>query len=129
MPAKRVADLPAVEIPGEHARSLRTVFSPEQDPELVGDLTFFICDIYAGSSSDRHTHDSSGEIMYILSGRAQGFLGDESFPLEANTCFYAPPNVPHQIKNTGNETLRLVALFAPAVGTAYARAKAAETKA
>lgn len=124
MTLKRVSELPAVEIPAPHARSLRTVYSPEQDPDLVGDLTFFRCDLYPHSSSDRHSHEKSGEIMYVISGRGEGVLGDEVYPLEPDTAFYAPPGVPHQTRCTGDEPLRMVTLFSPAVGTAYAKAKA-----
>ncbi len=127
MALKRVRELPAVEIPAPFRRNLRTVYSPEQDPDLVGDLTFFRCDIYPHSASDLHSHDRSGEIMYVISGHGEGVLGEEVYQLEPDTAFYAPPGVPHQTRNTGDETLRMVTLFSPAVGTAYARAKAEGT--
>lgn len=128
MPAKKVWELPPVEVPAPHHRELRTIYSPEQDATLVGDLTMFHCHIFAHSSSDHHTHEKSGEIMYIMTGHGRGFLGDEVFPLEPDTVFYAPPQVPHHIEATGDEAVDLIALFAPAVGTAYAKGKAAEKK-
>ncbi|HEX9017448.1 MAG TPA: cupin domain-containing protein [Chloroflexota bacterium] len=128
MTLKKVQELPGVEIPVPHRRVLRTVYSPEQDPDLVGDLTFFRCDIFPHSSADRHSHEKSGEIMYVISGHGEGVLGDVVYKLEPDSAFYAPPGVPHQTRNTGDEMLRMVTLFSPAVGTAYARAKAAETK-
>ncbi len=127
MALKKVQELPAVEIPAPYRRNLRTVYSPEQDADLVGDLTFFRCDIHPHSSSDMHSHEKSGEIMYVIAGHGEGVLGSEVYSLEPDTAFYAPPGVPHQTRNTGDEMLRMVTLFSPAVGTAYARAKAAET--
>ncbi|MHB1005601.1 MAG: cupin domain-containing protein [Chloroflexota bacterium] len=125
MAYKKILELPAVEIPGEHRRTLRTMFSPEQDPDLAGDFTMFHLILPPGSSSDYHMHERSGEVMYVMSGRGQGVLGDEVFDLEPEMAFYAPPGVWHQVRG-GAEQMRLITLFSPAVGTAYARAKAAE---
>jgi mannose-6-phosphate isomerase-like protein (cupin superfamily) len=125
---KRVQELPAVEIPIPNRRSLRTVYSPEQDPDLVGDFTFFRCDIAPHSCSDLHTHEKSGEIMYVISGQGEGVLGDAMYELEPDSAFYAPPGVPHQVRSITDEPLRLVTLFSPAVGTAYAKAKAEGTR-
>ena len=124
MTLKKVSELPKIEIPAPHKRSLCTVYSPEQDPDLVGDLTFFRCDVAPHSSADLHTHDKEGEIMYVISGHGEGVLGDELYKLEPDAAFYAPPGVPHQTRNTGDEPLRMVTLFSPAVGTAYSKAKA-----
>jgi len=124
MTLKKVQEMPGVEIPAPHARILKTVYSPEQDPDLVGDLTFFRCDIYPHSCSDVHSHEVSGEIMYVISGHGEGVLGDVVYQLEPDSAFYAPPGVPHQTRATTDEPLRMVTLFSPAVGTAYAKAKA-----
>lgn len=128
MPCKRICDLPAVEVPAPHRRDLRTMYTPGEDPELVGDLTVFHLTIFPHSSSDHHTHDISGEIMYVMAGHGEGTLGSETFPLEPDTAFYAPPAVPHQVRNTSDQSMKLVVIFAPAVGTVYAQAKARQIK-
>ena len=80
--------------------------------------------IYHHTCSDIKSQCVEGETLYVLSGHGEGFLGDVVDQLELDSAFYAPPGVPHQTRNTGDEPLRMVTLFSPAVGTAYAKAKA-----
>lgn len=129
MPCKQIGEIPGVEVPAPHQRNLRTMYSPEQDPELVGDLTVFHLTIYPHSSSDHHVHDRSGEIMYVMCGHGEGTLGAEVFPLRPDAAFYAPPGVPHQVRNLSGHLMKLIVIFSPAVGAVYARAKASQATA
>jgi mannose-6-phosphate isomerase-like protein (cupin superfamily) len=38
---------------------------------------------------------------------------DEEIPTQAGEVIYAPAGVPHGMRNTGDEDLRLLAIFSP----------------
>ena len=43
-----------------------------------------------------HSHPHE-QVSYILSGRFEGFIGDERTILEAGDTYYVPPDVPHTV--------------------------------
>lgn len=57
-----------------------------------------------------HT-DSAEEIVLILSGRAEAIVGDERGELSAGGLGLVPALVPHDIRNVGDETVRVVGFF------------------
>ena len=113
MPAKFVWDLPVREIPPPYARNVRVLYHPQLDPEVIGGVSMQHAIIHPFSSTDNHVHEYSGEILYCLSGRGQASLCDEIFKFEPDTVFYAPPGVPHQVRNQSDESMKLITVFAP----------------
>jgi quercetin dioxygenase-like cupin family protein len=61
----------------------------------------------------RHT-DSAEEILYIVTGEGEAEVGDEYGNVEAGDLAVIPAMVPHAIRNTGDETLRVVGFFSEA---------------
>jgi quercetin dioxygenase-like cupin family protein len=57
-----------------------------------------------------HT-DSAEEILLILEGTAEVSLGDERGRLSAGEMALVPAMVPHSLRNTGDETVRVVGFF------------------
>jgi quercetin dioxygenase-like cupin family protein len=57
-----------------------------------------------------HT-DSAEEIVVILSGRVEAIVGDESGELSAGGIGLVPALVPHDVRNIGDETVRVVGFF------------------
>ena len=60
-----------------------------------------------------HTHGVESETFYILSGKAECTMGDEKLEFVAGSCGFAPPGVPHGLKNVGSEPVELLAIFTP----------------
>jgi quercetin dioxygenase-like cupin family protein len=60
-----------------------------------------------------HT-DSAEEIVLILSGRAEAIVGDERGELSAGGIGLVPALVPHDVRNVGEETVRVVGFFSSA---------------
>ena len=63
-----------------------------------------------GSTIGMHTHETSSEIIYILSGKADILYDDENELLEAGDCHYCPMGHSHSMRNLSNETLTFFAV-------------------
>ncbi|MDX1382090.1 MAG: cupin domain-containing protein [Thermoanaerobaculia bacterium] len=57
-------------------------------------------------SSEHHFHEEDEEFVYLLSGRATAFIGDESFEVEAGDFMAFPKHSPpHHMHNPHDEDL------------------------
>jgi quercetin dioxygenase-like cupin family protein len=63
-----------------------------------------------GEHLGTHT-DSAEEILHIVSGSGEATIGDDQVPVRAGTLAVVPALAPHSVKNTGEETLRVVGFF------------------
>jgi quercetin dioxygenase-like cupin family protein len=64
-----------------------------------------------------HTYD---EVIYVLEGQGQFHAGGETSRVAPGTCIGLPARVVHCLENTGEELMRLVAVFRPAGSPAAA---------
>ena len=67
-----------------------------------------------GEHTGMHT-DSAEEIVLILSGRVEATVGDERGELSAGGLGLVPALVPHDVRNIGEETLRVVGFFSSGI--------------
>jgi quercetin dioxygenase-like cupin family protein len=67
-------------------------------------------EIEPGYRLGTHT-DSAEEILLILEGEAEVSLGDEQGRVSAGEMALVPAMVPHSLRNTGNETVRVTGFF------------------
>jgi quercetin dioxygenase-like cupin family protein len=67
-----------------------------------------------GAHTGMHT-DSAEEIVLILSGRAEAIVGDERGELSAGGMGLVPALVPHDVRNIGEETVRVVGFFSSGI--------------
>lgn len=63
-----------------------------------------------GSSIGLHTHETSSEIIYILSGTGKVLYDGEYIPLKAGDCHYCPKGHAHSLMNDGGEDLEFFAV-------------------
>jgi quercetin dioxygenase-like cupin family protein len=75
--------------------------------------------IPAGTKSLFHQHRDSDEVAWILAGEITFRIGDEVTVGGPGTCAFFPRNVPHEWKNTGSETSRVVFFYTPAAAGGY----------
>lgn len=68
----------------------------------------------AGKSSNAHYHKISEETYYILSGKANMIIDNQSFSLEPGQACLIMPNEVHQIFNNSKDSLEFLAICAPA---------------
>jgi mannose-6-phosphate isomerase-like protein (cupin superfamily) len=102
--------VPSVEVPPPNKRYLKVPMSPEVTGTHNATLLYSI--ISPGYTTGLHTHDGD-EIQYIVSGRGEGTVGDKKSPVEPDMIIFSPRGVPHEIRNSGEETLKMLCIFAP----------------
>ena len=61
-----------------------------------------------GAAVGRHYHLAIEEIYYILSGSGEMTVGDETSPVSGGDAVFIPKNNIHTLKNTGNESMKLL---------------------
>lgn len=63
-----------------------------------------------GASIGMHTHETSSEIIYILSGTGKVLYNGEYIPLKAGDCHYCPKGHAHSLMNDSGENLEFFAV-------------------
>lgn len=67
--------------------------------------------VVPGGATPPHRHDCE-EVVVIVSGRGELRVNDEVFAFGPDTTLVVPQNVDHQILNTGDAPLEMLAAFA-----------------
>ena len=94
---------------GRHGRVIAGADSPLQaDNYVVGTSDLFP----GGGSVPEHDHETE-ETYIIISGAGVMRVDGESFAVEAGDAVYVKPWQKHGLTNTGNETLRIIYVYAP----------------
>jgi quercetin dioxygenase-like cupin family protein len=92
-----------------HARFKFPIFS--QTGAKSSAVVYFEVD--PGKHLGMHT-DSAEEILFIAAGRGEGIIGDQRAAVERGSLVLIPAMVPHDVVNTGIETLEVVGFFSSA---------------
>ena len=58
-----------------------------------------------GASIGMHTHDTSSEIIYVLSGQGRAVCNGSEERLQAGDCHYCPKGFAHTLINDGDDDL------------------------
>ena len=104
-------EFPSVKLDPPNTRFMKMIMSPEVNS--YNKATVLLAYIPPGSSTGRHTHPGD-EIICIIGGRGEGYVGDEVTKLEADSVILAPRGVEHECRNTSEtETLKLFCVFIP----------------
>lgn len=112
MPVINAMTVKPLKINGPYAREIRVLLAPDTQ-DIVKDMSISTAIISPHSSTDlRHTHPGV-EMMYIMTGRGQCTIGDETHEIGPNTLLICPAGIPHDIRNHADEPMSLVAMFVP----------------
>jgi mannose-6-phosphate isomerase-like protein (cupin superfamily) len=87
----------------------RTLLTKAVNPAL----SLHVSGIRPGGEIALHHHDDRSETFYITGGRALATMGGKEVEIGPGTCGHAPIGVPHGMKNVGEETVTMVAIFTP----------------
>lgn len=84
-------------------------------PDVTGGDRFSagVVRLEPGKGHERHTHPDSDEILYVISGEGEQEVADETRDIEAGEMVFVPEGVEHGTRNTGWETMVLLAVYAP----------------
>ena len=112
--AIQLADRDLAEITSEtdETRQMRVDF-PISSIAGAASTAVVYFELEPGEHTGMHT-DSAEEIVLVLSGRAEAIVGDESGELSAGGLGLVPALVPHDVRNIGEETVRVVGFFSSA---------------
>jgi len=67
-----------------------------------------------GSMIPDHIHDTSEEVLFLISGRAKIVIeGVGEWEIGPETAFYSPRGIKHRVENIGDEPLRIVWVYSP----------------
>lgn len=103
---------PSVIHPEEHARysdekmGKSTLF---ESPRLLVGLNAF----EPGQEHRLHTHAGMDKAYHVLEGRGLFLLEGRELPMAAGDLLVAPENVPHGVRNNGDQRLLVLAVLAP----------------
>jgi mannose-6-phosphate isomerase-like protein (cupin superfamily) len=100
-------EVPVGKIPGRETRDLI-------NGKTVGtrNISLRITDVLAGETcTPAHIHTACEEVIFILSGKGEIKIGNELFPMKPGDAIYLPTGVPHIMRNTGKEIMRMVCSF------------------
>lgn len=67
-----------------------------------------------GEAHQFHRHPPMEEIIYVVSGQAEQWVGEERRLLGPGECAHIPRDVVHATYNAGEDTLVFLAILAPA---------------
>jgi quercetin dioxygenase-like cupin family protein len=111
MLAAQLAERDLVDISSEtdEARRMRVDF-PISSVAGAASTAVVYFELEPGAHTGMHT-DSAEEIVVVLSGRAEAIVGDKRGELSAGGIGLVPALVPHDVRNIGEETVRVVGFF------------------
>jgi mannose-6-phosphate isomerase-like protein (cupin superfamily) len=101
-----------VTIQEPYKRTIKTLFSPDEDKGGIKELLFTHAIIYPHSQTDYHAHDRP-ELIYIVHGRGKSLCEGKEIPIETDMALWVPAGEKHQIINTGDESMKLATVFVP----------------
>jgi mannose-6-phosphate isomerase-like protein (cupin superfamily) len=102
--------VPGVKTAAPNERMLKVIFSPEVNGKHG--LTYLVSIIMPGGATGEHSHEVD-EYMYVAYGRGAAFNEDREVEISQDMVIHAPSNTKHGVKNTGEETLKLICVFIP----------------
>ena len=106
-------DLADISSETDETRRIRVDF-PISSIDGAASTSVVYFELEPGEHTGMHT-DSAEEIVLVLSGRAEAIVGDERGELTAGGMGLVPALVPHDVRNIGDETVRVVGFFSSGI--------------
>jgi quercetin dioxygenase-like cupin family protein len=84
-------------------------------PQLVGarDILVVRATFESGKAHRFHTHPGREEVIYVLEGTAEQWVGTEKRLLNPGEMAHIPRNTPHATYNSGGSVLKFLAILSP----------------
>ena len=105
--------IPEYEAPSPYTRFARALV----DPALIKDapMSIGLFRYKPGQIGPAHKHDTETEVYYVLEGRGTVSLDGQTVELRKGVVVYIRPGVEHETKNTGDDEMMFLGIFAPAL--------------
>jgi mannose-6-phosphate isomerase-like protein (cupin superfamily) len=66
-----------------------------------------------GGDGGLHVHSREDESVHLLDGDLDVTIGQQTFALKAGQSYFAPRNIPHRVRNTGDVPARALLINTP----------------
>jgi len=76
-------------------------------------LEVFVTEIRPGGVAEPDIHPISEHAFFVISGRGKWVIDGKEYMLEPGMFIWMPPGANHETITVGDETLRMLVLFAP----------------
>jgi len=119
-------EVQGTKVPKPFERALKVCMSPEEGS--TKDFTLIISLISPRNSTNYHSHDEGGELMFVVTGRGSVTLEGKEHQIWADTAVFAPLGVRHRIVNGSDETMKVVCIFVPPLPPQYVERVIAGTR-
>jgi putative monooxygenase len=106
-----IVDLSETEPNRKRGGSLHTLLTPLTVGSTSGFMGLAV--MRPGERISEHYHPYSEEFVYVINGRLEVDLDDETFPLRADQGLMIPINMRHRFRNIGDEEVRMVFHLGP----------------
>ncbi len=93
-----------------HAATVRSWRILTGDAIKNPNLKFVDDDLVPPGNAIKSHVDNWDEIYYIITGKGEMTIGNETTPASEGDVFHIPTNTPHSLKNTGKRDLRFICL-------------------
>ena len=93
----------------------KTIAYPLVNPKVCpgAQLEFHVTEISKDGAALDDIHPDEDHVFYVISGRANAKVGDETFLCEPGDALWVPKNTVHNFEIVGGETFRIGVVFAP----------------
>lgn len=98
-------------IPLAGGREVTIKIDSQQTPGVR--MSMIAEDLPPGSAIRVHLHEREDEIIFIRMGQGVATLGDREVPVGPGATVYVPQGVWHGLRNTGDSTLGMSAIYSP----------------
>lgn len=87
-------------------------------PDLTGARSLAVCyvEIAPGKGHNFHRHPAQEEVIHVIEGRMEQWLGRERKVLGPRDSVFIPADTVHASFNTGRSLLRVIAMLGPCAG-------------
>lgn len=80
------------------------------------DLVVIEVNIAPGQGHDFHKHPKQEEVIYVVKGKIEQWVGQKKKTLRAGESAFIPADMVHASFNIGKKDARLIAVLGPSVG-------------
>jgi quercetin dioxygenase-like cupin family protein len=80
------------------------------------DLTVIDVTLAPGKGHDFHKHPDQEEVIYVVSGKVEQWVDQQSRVLASGDCAFIPADVVHASFNVGDTDAKVVAILGPCFG-------------
>ena len=100
----------ALDLPGRNLRWLIT-----EENVHARHCSMCVIDVLSGETvRPAHSHPHGEEVIYIVHGSGKVMIEGVAEPVKAGCAVLLPQGKIHMLRNTGEETMKVVCFFAPA---------------